>query len=149
MLNSLMALTATQLTSTAEPVTRTDMEFVFAVVITGLIVVFVGLVLLIIFVSLLSKAMRGITKPQQSADNTVNQPVNNTKQAVNTQTVVEGDISEEIVAVITAAVSAIMSDENPGSAFTVKSIQKARTNQTRLGRPAWGAAGIQESMQSI
>ena len=54
---------------------------------------------------------------------------------------VEDGIEEEVVAVISAAIAAMMSAEGvPAGSYAVKSVKRARE-----ARPAWAMAGMQQN----
>ena len=94
---------------------------VASVVITGIVVVFIGLVLLILLVSIYGKIF-----------DVINGRAARIKAAA---PVVEDGIEEETVAVIMAAISAMSSAE--GKKLVLKSVKTAKPQ-----RPAWSTAGI-------
>ena len=110
---------------------------VASVVITGLVVVFIGLVLLILLVSIYGKifdvingrAARKAEEAEKAAEAAKPEPI----KAV--APVVEDGIEEETVAVIMAAISAMSSEE--GKKLVLKSVKTAKPQ-----RPAWSTAGI-------
>ena len=121
--------------------TATDIA---SVVITGMSVVFIGLVLLVLFVSiyggLFNKANQKKKEKQEAekqaaeaekAKKTENKPV---QPAVNAPAATDG-IEEEIVAVIAAAVAAI--GEKSGKKLVVKSIKRSVSQ-----RDPWATAGL-------
>ena len=116
-------------------------SYVFIVVATGMVVVFIGLIILIAFVWLMGKLFDYL---KASKDNKEKAAVKTEKTAapapVAAPTVpeVEDGISDEVVAVIAAAVAAMT-----GSSCTVKSIKRSGAKTSR--RTAWGAQGISES----
>ena len=105
---------------------------VASVVITGIVVVFIGLVLLILLVSIYGKifdvingrAARKAEEAEKAAE-----------AAKAVAPVVEDGIEEETVAVIMAAISAMSSEE--GKKLVLKSVKTAKPQ-----RPAWSTAGI-------
>ncbi len=112
------------------------------VILTGFVVVFAMLFLLIIIIKIYSATIKGA---QDAADRRakrkerVMEPVSGEsgvhiikRPAYVTPPTVEDEIPEEVVAVIAAAVAATM-----GPAVTVKSIKK-----TGSGRSAWAHAGV-------
>lgn len=119
-------------------------SYVFIVVVTGLVVVFLGLVLLILFVWLMGKIFGQINKAKENKKKAAAPTSDKTevKAAVPAAPVVEDGISDEVVAVITAAVAAVM-----GTGCTVKSVKKAAAKTSR--RTAWGAQGISESTRAF
>lgn len=115
-------------------------NYVWAVVITGLVVVFLGLVILIAFVWLMGKFFSmGSDKKKITAEQpkpivpvkTV--PV---KAAVNTNTADD----DEVIAVIAAAVAAM--GQADGKVYKVKSV---RAVKNRASRSAWAMAGLQQN----
>lgn len=119
-------------------------SYVFIVVVTGLVVVFLGLVLLILFVWLMGKIFGQINKAKDNKKKAAAPASEKTevKAAAPAAPVVEDGISDEVVAVITAAVAAVM-----GTGCTVKSVKKAAAKTSR--RTAWGAQGISESTRAF
>lgn len=118
-------------------------ENVAAVVITGLVVVFAGLVILIAFVACLGAIFEGIkkskAKKQAAKNNVVSQEKPKVSAPVPAPTpVVEDGISDEIVAVIAAAVSAM--GASAGKKLALRSVKTAKPS-----RNAWAAAGLQDN----
>lgn len=122
-----------------------DGAYVATVVLTGLIVVFLGLVLLIIFVWLMGKIFDSIEakkkRSSEVAPPVAETPVISTPVSAVAAPETEDGISDEIIAVISAAVAA-MSDS-----YTVKSVKKVSLKSSR--RTAWGAQGISESTKAF
>ncbi|MBQ3161712.1 MAG: OadG family protein [Oscillospiraceae bacterium] len=116
-----------------------EMSYVWAVVITGLVVVFLGLVLLIAFISIVGKIFSAIDKSKKNK--TVESPskdagvasVDNGFSAVSDDT--------EVVAAIAAAIAMMGIADN--TTYKIKSIKAA--NNTRPSRSAWAVAGLNES----
>lgn len=105
------------------------------VTLTGIVIVFFGLIILIGLIKIL--VMATTSKPKKA-------PVQETAPAapaapvsVTEETAVEND--DALIAVITAAVACMMED---GSAFTVRRVR--RVNNT----PAWQKAGREEQIYS-
>ena len=117
-----------------------------SVVITGICVVFIGLIILILCVSIYGKVFDSINKKKaeaQKAELEAKAKENAAKAAAAAKTraeapVVEDGIEEEIVAVITAAVAAMSAAS--GKKLALRSISKAKG-----GRNPWSAAGIAEN----
>lgn len=115
-------------------------ENVAAVVITGFVVVFIGLILLILFVYLLGSFF---TRKN-------NKKLRNQKKEVKTQAVtpkisaptdvpsVEDGIDDEVVAVIAAAISAMSAQS--GKKLAIKSIKASKPQ-----RNPWAAAGLMDN----
>ncbi len=109
-----------------------------AIVITGLSVVFLGLLLLIGFVSMFGFIFTRKKKPKKVTESPkAEQPV---KLVVNEPAApaIEDGISDEEVAVIAAAIAAI--SEKSGKPLAIKSVTRSR-NQ----RPVWASAGLNDN----
>ena len=114
---------------------------VASVVITGIVVVFIGLVLLILLVSIYGKifdvinnrAARKAEEAKKAAE--AAQAATKPEPVKVAAPVVEDGIEEETVAVIMAAISAMSSAE--GKKLVLKSVKTAKPQ-----RPAWSTAGI-------
>lgn len=115
-------------------------SYVLAVVLTGLIVVFIALVVLIAFVWLMGKIFESInsskSKKKDDGKKTEAAPIKAVQPAAPAMDIEEG-ISDEIVAVIAAAVASMSGN------FAIKSVRKASPKTSR--RSAWGTQGIAES----
>ena len=123
-----------------------EMSYVIAVVITGLVVVFLGLVLLIAFISIIgalfkklnqrakvpAKASTPAVKPVPKA--AVSQPAAPVAASSDTD-------DDEIIAVISAAVA--MMSAADGKNYRVRSV-KAASSKGSVGN-AWALAGLRES----
>ncbi len=116
-----------------------EMSYVWAVVITGLVVVFLGLILLIAFISIVGKIFSAIDKSKKNKtvefhSKTVDiASVNNGFDAISDDT--------EVVAAIAAAVAMMGIADN--TTYKIKSIKAA--NNARPSRNAWAMAGLNES----
>lgn len=114
---------------------------VASVVITGIVVVFIGLVLLILLVSIYGKIFDVINNRAARKAEEAKKAAEAEKAAAKPEPVkvaapvVEDGIEEEIVAVIMAAISAMSSAE--GKKLVLKSVKTAKPQ-----RPAWSTAGI-------
>ncbi|MDR1674012.1 MAG: OadG family protein [Oscillospiraceae bacterium] len=109
-------------------------EFITAVVITGIVVVFLALVIMVFFFEVIGKIFGAVGSKIQI-------PETESEMPVLTDTPAESDDSEEVAAVI-AAVMSVMSDtpdSKPGKPGKVGQLK-----QTRV-KPAWGLAGMRES----
>ena len=115
-------------------------SYVLAVVLTGLIVVFLCLVVLIAFVWLMGRIFESINsskgKKKDDGKKTEAAPVKAVQPAAPSMDIEEG-ISDEIVAVIAAAVASMSGN------FAIKSVRKTSPKTSR--RSAWGTQGIAES----
>ena len=119
---------------------------VWAVVITGLVVVFLALVLLIVFVQIFGKIFSGIankdkkgSKPDVIPVPQVTVPENVTRSVP--EPAVSGD-DDEVIAVISAAVA--MMAARDGKKYAVRSINRTE-NRRRSAGSVWGAAGQREN----
>jgi len=111
-------------------------EFIASVVLTGLVVVFIALILLVLFVSLSGLLFKRISF-KNNRQNVKKQPVKAEKSQLSALVVEDTDgITDEVVAVITAAVAA-MTASTGGSGFVIKSIK-----QSKPLRNAWATAGL-------
>ena len=118
-----------------------ETSYVFTVVVTGLVVVFIGLIILIAFVWLMGKLfdyLKASKDNKEKAAVKTEKPVAPAPVAASSVPEVEDGISDEVVAVIAAAVAAMT-----GSSCAVKSIKRSGGKASR--RTAWGAQGINES----
>lgn len=108
-----------------------NVENVAAVVVTGLVVVFIGLILLILFVQLLGFIFSKTPAKKTNNDAVKSTPVAPVKAVVANQPVnmapftstVDNGIDEETVVAITSAVAVIGSES--GQNLAIKSIKKA------------------------
>lgn len=121
-----------------------DSGIISSVVITGIVVVFIGLILLIFFVFLYGKIFEAINnkkseKSKKILENKVsaasNQNNNNQSEPI---PIIENGIDEEVVAVITAAIMAMSAKS--GKRLALKSVKHAKPS-----RPVWANAGIAEN----
>lgn len=114
---------------------------VASVVITGIVVVFIGLVLLILLVSIYGKIFDVINNRAARKAEEAKKAAEAEKAAAKPEPVkvaapvVEDGIEEETVAVIMAAISAMSSAE--GKKLVLQSVKTAKPQ-----RPAWSTAGI-------
>lgn len=118
-----------------------DGTFVGSVVLSGISIVFLALVLLILFVWLMDKVFKAVngTKKKKEAP----APKEDIKAAPAPKAVpapvVEDGISDEVVAVIAAAVAAMGAES--GKTFRLAGVK--RSSGSRRG--AWGNAGAAEN----
>ena len=125
-----------------------EMSYMWAVVITGLVVVFLGLVLLIAFISIVGKIFSAIDKSKKNK--IVETPSTSSKASTSSKdagvTSVEksfSDVSDdtEVVAAISAAIMMMGIADN--TTYKIKSIKAV--NNARPSRSAWTMAGLNES----
>lgn len=119
-----------------------EMSYVIAVVITGLVVVFLGLVLLIAFISAIGAIFKKIDRKKAAAKaaEATEKPAEAPKAAVQPAAVSNSD-SDEVIAVISAAVA--MMSAADGTSYRIKSVKAAAQNGS--SRSAWAMAGLRET----
>lgn len=120
-----------------------DSGTVASVVITGIVVVFIGLILLIICVSIYGKIFDSINNKKaakkKAEEKAVAEKVSSAPLApAPTAPVVEDGIEQEIVAVIAAAVAAM--GASSGKKLALRSVRTAKPQ-----RSAWASAGISDN----
>lgn len=116
-----------------------EMSYVWAVVITGLVVVFLGLVLLIAFISLVGKIFSAIDKSKKNKNAEPTSKDAGVASVDNVFSAVSDDT--EVVAAIAAAIAMMGIADN--TTYKIKSIKAA--NNARPSRSAWAVAGLNES----
>ena len=107
------------------------------VTLTGIVIVFFGLIILIGLIKVLTMATSGMGKKKEKAKVAEAAPAPAPAAEPVAETVEANN--DELIAVITAAVACMMED---GSAFTVRRVR--RINNT----PAWQKAGREEQIYS-
>lgn len=112
-----------------------DWGFTMAVVLTGLVVVFAALVLLVFVIWLFGKIMTAIGASGSKAEKK-----KDAKSAVPVVEVASDGLTDEVVAAIMAAVSAVLAEEGDEKPYVIKSIKRVRKN-----RFAWGKAAAVEN----
>lgn len=113
-----------------------------SVVITGMVVVFLGLVLLILLVFGYGKLFDFIDnkkdkRARKKLEKMLAQTVDNTSEpsSITAPPVIEDGIDDEVVAVITAAIAALSTKS--GKKLKLRSVKTAKPS-----RPVWANAGI-------
>ncbi len=117
-----------------------DSEFIVTVVITGLVVVFSALILLVIFISIFGKGFKAISKTDTQKE--TKPKVSKTQQVTEIKPVTEKGIDDEIIAVIAATISAISSET--GKKLAIRSIKRADRSVN-----AWARAGVLENTRQF
>ncbi len=118
-----------------------DWGFSWSVVITGLVVVFAVLILLVLLCMTMGKIFESIDKKRNSSNNSPSTPSPVKAQGgAATVDMIQSGIGDDVVAAITAAIAVIMSSEGNQKPFAVKSIKRARD-----ARPVWNVTGISEN----
>ena len=127
-----------------------DWGFSWSVVITGLVVVFVVLLLLVAVCAIMGALFSSINKSSDEKNKSVTvsvdaKPVSVVpiKDTLVIETVEDG-ITEEVVAAITGALTIMMSEGGQTKPFAVKSIKKSSGT-----RNVWNVASIQENTRSF
>ena len=122
-----------------------EMSYVIAVVITGLVVVFLGLILLIAFISIIGTIFRKLNQkpkaPAKSNAPAAAKPVPKAVSVPQPAAASSGTDDDEIIAVISAAVA--MMSAADGKNYRVRSV-KAASSKGSIGN-AWALAGLRES----
>lgn len=124
---------------------KMEWSYVGAVVISGLVIVFVALILLILMVWLMGKIFEAIKANKQTE-------IQNAVNTANTVSAAPAPVStsaddDEVIAVISAAV-AMMAQES-GTALQIKSITPSQRLAKKPARNAWAAAAAAESIRSF
>lgn len=118
-------------------------SYVAAVVLTGLIVVFIALIILIFFVLGLGKFFVSLQNKKKTP--AVAEPIKAVPQPEPPQQedveVIEEDNNDEIIAVIAAAVAMMGEAEN--KTYKIKSVRPVINVATR--RSAWASAGLRDN----
>ncbi|NLK70178.1 MAG: OadG family protein [Clostridiales bacterium] len=119
-----------------------DATFVGAVVLTGIVVVFIALILLVLYFSIqgkiLSKSLYDSNDVKKKLKPTENKTLDNIHQIVLPQTNSDED---EVVAVISAVIASLSVSD--GKTYKVKSIKPVKSYSS--SRPAWAMAGLREN----
>ncbi len=107
-----------------------ELSYVFAVVITGLVVVFLGLVLLIAFINIIGAIFKSIDKKRKDSEKAAaaSKPSAAGKRIETAPAVppaVNNEDEDEIIAVISAAVAMMSSAE--GKNYRIRSVRAAGT----------------------
>ena len=114
-------------------------------VLTGLVVVFVALGLLILLLTIMGKVLGGTGKkpaPAKAAAPKAAPAAPAPAQKPAPVVTAADDIDGEIAAAITAALAVILAEEGSGKSYVVKSVKRVRS-----GKGAWGQAGLAENVR--
>ena len=115
-----------------------ELSYVFAVVITGLVVVFLGLILLIACINIIGKIFTAINNRKKSSETVTSA---DTKAVSISESVSENTDDDEVIAVISVAVAMMSAADN--TTYRVKSIKAV--NSSASPRNAWAMAGLKET----
>lgn len=128
---------------------NTNWDLVASVVITGLIVVFLSLIILVVAVSIIGKIFSTIDKrklsPKTNVQSTVD--VNESTKKDSTKLVLDvlpEDDSIEVISAITAAIAVVMESEGNNKPFVIKSVKRVSGV-----RNVWNQAGLIENTQPL
>ena len=114
-----------------------------ALLITGVLVVFTALVILVVIFAVFGKIMEkasGVPKaPKQPKPEKVKK-----EEPKQVKIVADAGLSDDVVAAIAGAISAILAEEGNNSSFVIKSIK--RTRKTIGG---WRKAGVLENIREF
>ena len=125
------------------PVEKPETTDVWAVVFTGLSVVFLALVILIAFVWIMGKIFTiGKNKKKTPASTVSQTPVKPVpvQKAEKPKKSTAADADDEVIAVIAAAVAAM--GQADGKAYKIRSVRPVQRNAQRS---AWAMAGLQNN----
>lgn len=116
-------------------------DTILVTTITGMLIVFAALILLIFIIWLFGKAFSGVSKNETKAEKAVS-----VKTAASAPVVIPAatQSNDDIIAVIAAAVAVY--GESEGKKYAVRSVRRAANTG---GRSAWAAAGIAENVRSF
>lgn len=115
-------------------------SYVTAVVITGLSVVFLGLIVLIVFVWAFGKIFTGKKSTPPPAKQTSPKKQAAAPSAAKSQTAAANKNDDDIIAVIAAAVAAM--GESEGKNYRLRSVKAVKNKPSRS---VWSMAGIQNN----
>jgi len=122
-----------------------------ATVLSGMVIVFAALIILIFMVWIMGKVLgtaapKAPSAPPSPPKAVVTAPAAPAAPAfpAGPEIAVQEGIDEETVAVISAAVSCMMQEIAPRTAFAVTGIQRSN-----LARPTWRDAGLQQNTRSF
>ena len=119
-----------------------DWTTAFGTVLTGLVVVFIALILLILLLTLFRNIFGSVGHKEE--EKPAPKPVRAPAPAAPAKPVpvILSDDEGEVAAAITAALAVILAEEGAGKTYAVRSIKRVRT-----GRSAWGTAGLTENVR--
>ena len=117
----------------------------WATVLTGFVVVFLALILLVIIFWAFGRLMdnlNGKNKSAQAAPAAAPAaPIRSIPEAPKMAVEFAADgVSDDVIAAITGAISAILAEEGDGRSYVVRSVKRVRKS-----RGAWGRAGMEEN----
>ncbi len=119
-----------------------DWTTAWGTVLTGLVVVFVALGLLILLLTIMGKVLGGTGKKPAPAKAAAPKAAPAPAKKPAPVVTAADDIDGEIAAAITAALAVILAEEGSGKSYVVKSVKRVRS-----GKGAWGQAGLAENVR--
>ena len=122
-----------------------DWSTAWAVVITGMVVVFVALIVLVAVVSLFGAITSRLTGKKPPKEEKKAAPAAPKAAPAAKSNVVNASTDDEDVAAIMGAISLIFAEEGNQNGFTLKSVSLKR-NRRRLPLPVWAASGVRENV---
>ncbi len=116
-----------------------DFTLAWTVILSGISIVFLVLVILTLIVMAFGKIMDSAVNAKKN--NKSDDPVKAASPAPKAAPaqIVEDGISDEVVAVISASIAAVLG----GSGFAIHSVRRAK--ETARGRSVWSLAGMQQN----
>ncbi len=118
-------------------------DTIFVTTVTGILIVFAALVLLIFIIWLFGKAFSGVKKSEKKTEKKA-APVKAAPAAAPVVLPAATQSNDDIIAVIAAAVAVY--GESQGKKYAVRSVRRSANTG---GRSAWAAAGIAENVRSF
>ena len=126
-----------------EKLSNVDWGQATALLITGMLVVFTALIVLVIIFAVFGKIMEKASgAPKSPKAEKVKEPKKEAPKMV--KVVADAGLSDEIVAAITGAISAILTEEGNTGSFVIKSIKR-----TRKAIGGWRKSGILENIREF
>lgn len=117
-------------------------DTILVTTITGMLIVFAALILLIFIIWVFGKFFSGVSKKDKKAEKTA--PVKSAPAAAPVVLPAATQSNDDIIAVIAAAVAVY--GESEGKKYAVRSVRRSANTG---GRSAWAAAGIAENVRSF
>ncbi len=114
-----------------------------ALLITGVLVVFVALVVLVIIFAIFGKIMEKTSGAPKAPKQPKPEKVKKEEPKM-VKVVADAELSDEVVAAITGAISAILTEEGNTGSFVIKSIKR-----TRKAIGGWRKAGVLENIREF
>ncbi len=108
------------------------------ITLTGILVVFLILAILIFFFWLLGTIFKAVDKSKKNKQKAAQESVQKAVEAPAVEETAAEENDDELIAVISAAIAAYSDDEG----FTIKSVRK---HDGKRARSVWSAAGISEN----